>query len=226
MEIKGSGNKYYEVDLVELTCTCRDWTCRKHNFPRGDKRRLCKHLIEAIELNTLIPQSNSNQLPNGDFRGIDEDVMKSLSTHLSENDIVTACTICGDYWRGCSYQTEYIPIVIQLTYDTIPYELLDNLVTKLGYKVNTDKSYGIHRYYEGINPIHIIISKPSEFLFRMIYYSLGRDRFMRLCSTSLRKLGLGLSEIGFINKNNEVVDMNVSTEEELRDLLGIKSLTD
>lgn len=226
MEIKGSGNKYYEVNITELTCTCRDWTCRKHNFPRGDKRRLCKHLIEAIELNTMIPQVNSNQLPNGDFRIINKGEIDKLSTHLSKDDIVIAHAICGDYWRGGTYQTEYIPIVVQLTYDTIPYELLDRIITNLGYKLDINKTYGIHRYYDSNNPLHVIISKPNEFLFRMIYHSIGRDKFMRLSSTSLRKLGIGLSEIGFINKNNEVIDMNISTEEELRNLLGIDSLTD
>ena len=62
MEIRGSGNKYYEVNISELTCTCRDWTCRRHNFPKGDNKRLCKHLVEAIELDSLI-NSNSIKFP-------------------------------------------------------------------------------------------------------------------------------------------------------------------
>lgn len=37
----------YIVNLGEITCTCPDWTKQRHNFPKNDPRRLCKHLVKA-----------------------------------------------------------------------------------------------------------------------------------------------------------------------------------
>lgn len=222
MKIKGSGNKYYEVDLNELTCTCRDWTCRKHNFPKGDKRRLCKHLTEAMELNSLIPQSYPTRLP--ELIPIVKDEMIKISSLLNHDDAIIAYSICGEYYEGKTYQSDYIPIVIQMTYDTIPYEYIDQVMNKLNYSLISDLSYGMKRYYKGTNALLLIISNSNEFLFRTIYNELGRDRFMKLSSLCIRKLSLSLTELGFMDKDKNIVDMNISTEEELCELLGINSL--
>lgn len=225
MEIKGSGNKYYEVDLNELTCTCRDWTCRKHNFPKGDKRRLCKHLVEAMELNVLIPQPYPTKF-SGELIPIDRELVKKLMIQFHNDDAIIAFSVCGEYYEGKTYQSDYLPIVIQYTYDEIPVNHIDKIFTLLGYEVNNNMTHGIHRYYDGRNPLHIIISKSNEFLFRTVYHELGRDKFLKLSSAALRKLGMKLTELGFIDKNRSLVDMDVSTEEELCDLLGIRSLAD
>jgi hypothetical protein len=221
MEIKGSGNKYYEVDLNELTCTCRDWTCRKHNFPKGDKRRLCKHLIEAIELNTLIPQTYPTKL--ADLIPFDKNEVMRLVSTLNKDDAITSVSVCGEYHAGKTYQSDYLPIVIQVTYN-IPYDHFDKLMKSLNYDPVTELTYGTKRYYNGRNPLQLIISTTNEYLFKTIYHDLGRDGFMKLCSLCIRKLGLSMTEIGFMNKNKEIVDMDVSTEEELCDLLGLRSL--
>lgn len=43
----------YYVNLSELSCTCKDWALERFIYNKDDPRRLCKHLIEKIDLNTL-----------------------------------------------------------------------------------------------------------------------------------------------------------------------------
>ena len=220
MEIRGSGNKYYDVNISELTCTCRDWTCRRHNFPKGDNKRLCKHLVEAIELDSLI-NSNSIKFP-GIPKLINYDEIRLLSNSLRDNDIILSYSICGEYYRRNKYITEYIPIVVKFTYDTMPYELMDKAFT--GYMLSSTLDNGRKRIYNGDVPLLIIISN-NNFLFESIYYELKKDEFIRLSSISDKVLGLRITENGFINDKNELINMNISTEEELCNLLKIEGLT-
>lgn len=52
-----SSSNSYLVDMDELSCQCRDWTDRRHNYPSKDPRRLCKHIIGAIMGEGGFPQS-------------------------------------------------------------------------------------------------------------------------------------------------------------------------
>lgn len=220
MEIRGSGNKYYEVNISELTCTCRDWTCRRHNFPKGDNKRLCKHLVEAIELDSLI-NSNSIKFP-GVPKLTNYEKIRLLSDSLRNTDIILSHSICGEYYRRGKYITEYIPIVVKFTYDTISYNMMDEALT--GYNLSSTSDNGKKRIYNGDLPLLIIISN-DNFLFKSIYYELKKDEFIRLSSISDKILGLRITENGFINNKNELINMNISTEDELCNLLKIDGLT-
>lgn len=220
MEIKGSGNKYYEVNLDDLTCTCRDWTCRRHNFSKSDKRRLCKHLSEAIEISSTI---NTDSMTLGDSKPMNTSEVMRLSDTLRNEDIILRHSICGEYYRRCNYQTEFLPIVLKLTYNEIPRSMIDGLFINLGYtKIRSSVDENI-RYYNGVTPLLVLICN-ENFLFQSVFYELTKDQFIRLSSISYRKLGVKLTKDGFVDNKNKLIDMKVSTEDEICDLLEIDSL--
>lgn len=220
MEIKGSGNKYYEVNLDDLTCTCRDWTCRRHNFSKNDKRRLCKHLSEAIEISSTM---NTNSMILENSKPMNTSEVIRLSDALRNEDIILKYSVCGEYYRRCNYQTEFLPIVVKLTYNEIPRLMIDNIFVNLGYtKVRNSVDENI-RYYNGVTPLLVLICN-ENFLFQSIFYELTKDQFIRLSSISYRKLNIKLTKDGFVNNENKLIDMKVSTENEICELLGIDSL--
>lgn len=219
MKIKGSGNNYYEVDLNDLTCTCKDWSCRRHNFSKDDDRRLCKHLIEAMDTWLLI-KPNSLDFPGG-HRLINKDKIIELSSILSEHPFVISHSIGGDYFRRSIYQKDFIPIVVRLTYDSLPFEVIDSALE--GYHLIGTLDDGKKRFYDGDMPIVIVISNHNYF-FKEMYYELSTDEFIRLSSISHKVLGLRLTENGFIDKKNKIIDMDVSNEDDLCDLLMISDL--
>lgn len=42
-----SSDQYYDVDLIKLTCTCKDYIMRKAKI-----KGMCKHILKAIKENT------------------------------------------------------------------------------------------------------------------------------------------------------------------------------
>ena len=52
-----TGNEEYKIDVLEITCTCPDFSDRRSGFNRDDPRRLCKHLIRALLENGELPES-------------------------------------------------------------------------------------------------------------------------------------------------------------------------
>lgn len=221
VEIKGSKGKFYEVDLSDLSCNCKDWTCRRHNFVKGDRRRLCKHLIEALELTQSLPSDNIEFQSKKEF---DIEFIKRLSSKLRESDLIVRHQICGEYARGSKYQTTYVPIVISLTNPNISRSLLDKLMEDIGlYSINGYDG-GMKRYYKGKMPCVLILAN-QDFLFRTLINNLERRKFIRLSSICKDKLGMKLTEVGFM-KDNEIVYLDISTEDELCEILGIDNLAD
>ena len=43
----------YSVDIDGLSCTCKDWIEIRSNYSKDDPRRLCKHIIQIIDVNNL-----------------------------------------------------------------------------------------------------------------------------------------------------------------------------
>lgn len=58
-DIEKVNNSDYETDINNLTCTCKNWTLLRSQFPIDDPRRLCKHLIKKIDINKM--DSNLNR---------------------------------------------------------------------------------------------------------------------------------------------------------------------
>ncbi|HWQ93441.1 MAG TPA: SWIM zinc finger family protein [Clostridia bacterium] len=53
-EIESSdGADSYKVDLSASSCTCPDWMDRRSEFPPGDLRRCCKHVIAVLHRNRV-----------------------------------------------------------------------------------------------------------------------------------------------------------------------------
>ena len=44
----------YETNLKNLTCSCEDWKQTKQEYPLDDPRRLCKHIINKLDINNLL----------------------------------------------------------------------------------------------------------------------------------------------------------------------------
>lgn len=206
MKIKGSGNKYYDVNIEELTCTCRDWTCRRHNFSKDNPRRLCKHLTEAIELNKLVTSSDDTMLS-------DNSETYSLSKKLKESDYIIRYNIA----KRC--YDSLLPIVVRLTYNTMPYDIIDEVLGD-DYHLVTTYNNGLRRVYDGPIKLLVVISN-YNYPFQSLYYRLGREKFIELSSTIIRRRGLKLTENGLLDGNNEIIDLNISTEEEIYYLIDM-----
>jgi hypothetical protein len=43
----------YNTDIVKLTCSCPDWKDRRWQYKLNDPRRLCKHIINKLDINNL-----------------------------------------------------------------------------------------------------------------------------------------------------------------------------
>ena len=44
---------FYDVDIVNQSCTCNDWILERSNYSKDDPRRLCKHIISTLDINHL-----------------------------------------------------------------------------------------------------------------------------------------------------------------------------
>lgn len=56
VEVKGSGDEPYRVDIWQLSCTCGDFTKTRTEFPANDIRRLCKHQVSVITNSKQVDQ--------------------------------------------------------------------------------------------------------------------------------------------------------------------------
>lgn len=205
MDIKGSGNKYYSVNMQDLTCTCKDWTCRRHNFPVGDTRRICKHLKEAFDLNSYL------DIENNLLESIDEDEVSRISNIMNSDNNVFRYEICSKPVknRKCS------SLIFRLFKDIDNYE--GSLAYSLGYKNISDE--GVYLNEDKKSYIKIERCTPSNYLFRKLFYSRSIDDLVKISSISYGKFGYKLTKDGFINESGDVVDLNIFTEEDLSELL-------
>lgn len=46
----------YDVDVVNQSCTCNDWILERSNYPKDDPRRLCKHIINQLDIDNLFSE--------------------------------------------------------------------------------------------------------------------------------------------------------------------------
>lgn len=53
-EVIGSSGDRYVVNLVEMSCTCPDWTESRIRFARPDIRRACKHIAKQISFDRFV----------------------------------------------------------------------------------------------------------------------------------------------------------------------------
>ena len=56
---------FYEVDLAEQTCTCRDFTKKKSDMPKNDIRRFCEHLMSEFNQRDLFERTEHRTLMVG-----------------------------------------------------------------------------------------------------------------------------------------------------------------
>ena len=56
-------------------------------------------------------------------------------------------------------------------------------------------------------------------MFQSLYYRTNKDDLIKISSDLVESSGLYLTEYGIVDKDNKIVDMNISTDEELFDLL-------
>jgi hypothetical protein len=220
MEIKGSGSKYYEVNLEELTCSCRDWICRRHNFSKMDDRRLCKHLLEAIELSSVYNSFNIPTLNSPRIVGVNN--LDLLNDLLLNSNLVIKYVI-GKKLISNSYTNKYIPVIIEyVNYINAGLNVFENSNPNCRYRFIRNAELG--ELYDGDIPLIVIPATADNFLFKSLYFSLSYDEYMKLSSISFKRLNLKLSMDGFIDKNGKIVDMKIYTKEELYRLLGIEEI--
>lgn len=192
MKIKGSKDRFYEVNVENQTCTCKDWSCRRHNFPIGDEKRLCKHLKEAIRLmSTYSPLKSQFTVPEDLIHRIE-----SMPSVLSFNAL-------GD------------TLLVELLEGTS----LNDLLMYLGCSQAGDNMY----VYEFMT-FRVIECNSYNYLFRRLFYSLSKDKYIELSSVIIHRWGYVLTPDGLIDQNANFVDLDIHSEEELYDILGLSVL--
>lgn len=212
-KIKGSKD-YYSVDLDKLTCTCKDFTCRRHNYSINDPNRLCKHIKEALELNKLKPACNITSLNKKVFNR--SEVSLFLNNYiipiLKKDNNILKFDVVGDYRRGLQEINELI-IVIRVIYKEIS-TLLGSLFSKLF----SDNYKEIYKSDNGLN-IEVVKVDDNSYPFK-VFDLTGNWEFLVMIKSVSRKLGLELNECGF-TKNEILLDTDIGNESEIFEYLGI-----
>lgn len=192
MRIKGSKDKFYEVDVESQTCTCKDWSCRRHNFPIGNEKRLCKHLKEAISL------MSTYSLPKTQFI-----IPGELINRLRSTPPVLSFNALGDI------------LLVRLLEGTV----LSQLLMYLGCN-----QVGSDQYVYGFMTFRVIECDSYNYLFRRLFYSLSKDEYIELSSVISHRWGYTLTPDGLIGQDGNFVDLDLHSEEELYDILGLSTL--
>ena len=211
LKIKGSGNKYYTVDLENETCTCKDFTCRKHHYSIGDPRRQCKHIREAIELSENI---ETNYYYNSKPRESLNKLVDYINEVLSSNNDIIRYNICGDWRRGLDYISELNVSLRVLNSESLvlPFESsIINLVENRG-------SFMRYELTNGLNMnIHVVDN--SSYPFKVLFLT-GSNEFLVMMKSVALKKNLLLTDEGFMN-NSEVVEFDIGNESEIFEYLGM-----
>lgn len=211
LKIKGSGNKYYTVDLENETCTCKDFTCRKHHYSIGDPRRQCKHIKEAIELSENI---ETNYYYNSKPRESLNKLVDYINEVLSSNNDIIRYNICGDWRRGLDYISELNVSLRVLNSESLvlPFESsIINLVENRG-------SFMKYELTNGLNMnIHVVDN--SSYPFKVLFLT-GSNEFLVMMKSVALKKNLLLTDEGFMN-NSEVVEFDIGNESEIFEYLGM-----
>lgn len=196
MRIKGSGSNYYQVNLEDRTCSCKDWTCRRHNFPYDSPMRLCKHLKEAMELSknsngfmASNPSTNESQLLN----------------QLNSNKYILRYTMSNGY------------LLLRVLEDGSKYSNVDSIMKSLGFKRTSENTYS-----NGYKSLIVIRCNCDNYLFNRMYYSMSRDKYIELSSEILHRWNYKLTKEGLIDKEGKLMDFDLRTEEELSEVLEVR----
>lgn len=57
--IKEARNHFYDIDIINQTCACTDYTSDRYKYEKNDIRRLCPHLSKIIQQRGLIKRSKN-----------------------------------------------------------------------------------------------------------------------------------------------------------------------
>lgn len=213
LKIKGSGDKYYKVDLENETCTCKDFTCRKHHFSVGDPRRQCKHIREAIELSENI--TTDNNYYNGKPRDSLNKLIKYINEVLSSNNNIIRYNICGDWRRGLDYIKEIDISLRVLNSESLilPFESsIVNLVENKGSFMKYELTNGLFMN------IHLV--DDESYPFKVLFLT-GSNEFLVMMKSVAMKKKLLLTDKGFMSNKEEVMEFDIGNESEIFEYLGM-----
>lgn len=209
IQIKGSRG-YYSVDINNLTCTCKDFTCRRHHYPLDDPKRLCKHIREAIELQKDVSPSNSINLFD---RHISERYLNSIMPVLESDNNILRFQVVGDYRRKLPEISEIV-IVVRVLYKNI----LTSLTNDQFRLISCDDKEEIYVTDCGLQ-IRVIKIDDNSYPFEVLSLT-GSSNFIIMLKSSALKFGLELNECGF-KKDNNILDTDIGNEEDIFEYLGL-----
>lgn len=224
IEVKGSGNRYYKVDLDNVTCTCSDFLHRRSKFDKTDDRRLCKHIREAIEISSRITTSNqqSNALSKVYLdREYVSKIIDILLNVLYASGNILLCQVCGEYRRKEPMISDKIPIILVLAKDELCSEMF-SILKSSGYWTVLNESHNSLDIMndKGLNILIKIVS--GEDFSYSVMYNTGSTNFMvKLESTLKRKYKQYLNENGIFDENGKKCDYELSSEEEIFNYVGL-----
>lgn len=243
IEIKGSKDKYYEVDLNLMTCSCRDFTYRKCHHEIGTQERLCKHLKEAIilveKLKVLHFSSSDERMDYLTCSNLDQGLIERVKTDLpgimdSINDVILYRL--GDISMKYSVgRVPVLPLIILPAYDEKTsirmgtFSAIINGLKSSGYEVvslsemSPDGHTKPDRSVIGVgypNSIRIMpVLAGYNFDYKSLFYTSSIEFMMKLISISNR-MGLELTESGFKTEDGDLLGEEW-TESEIFDYLGL-----
>lgn len=248
IEIKGSKDKYYEVDLNLMTCSCRDFTYRKCHHEIGSLERLCKHLKEAIiivdKLKALHFSSSEERMDYLTRSDLDQGLIEKIKTDLpkvmdSIDDIILYRL--GDISMKYSVgKVPVLPLIILPAYDdrSVRCSTVSSIINGLKEIGPYDLSISDMSSDGSMKPDRSVIEILSKkvvghlstlrilpilagynFDYKSLFYTSSLEFMTKLISISSR-MDLELTGSGFRTENGDLLGEEW-TESEIFDYLGL-----
>lgn len=215
----------YDIDLVKVTCTCRDFEYRRKHHPIGNEERLCKHLWEYEEhLNIVQKQVPMDLDPDGKTRVTyevaKEHYLKIIPSMilLQNSGVINKFEFCGSFRRMCDRVSDLDVLIVLNTGKELELE-------KYYDQLESDES--ITKRWRGLKKATYIINDfqidfkivPEEsWYFATMHYTGSKAENIRLRIIA-NKLGYTLNEYGLFDESGTSV-LQPTSEKDIYAYLG------
>ena len=222
IEIKGSGNKYYNVDLDNITCNCSDFLHRRCKFDKTDDRRLCKHLREALELSSSISIQTTSAV---NIRSFDRDYVSSIinliMNVLESSGNILLSQVCGEYRRNEKFISNTIPIIFVVFKDNLISQMFDILKSMSDWTKTYETNNILNMRNKFGLELSIKIVQGEEFSYSVLYNTGPKEFLIKLESTLKRKYNQYMSESGITDITGSRVYPELFSENEIFNYVGL-----
>lgn len=219
-EVQGSGKTPYQLNLKEVTCTCRDFTMRRRHKQIGDEGRLCKHLRQfADEINnTQTDDDGKVRYPREKFFKVIETITQARNL-FTENDGIGRIEPCGSYRRK-KRMLHDLDVVVEC-HDLGQLNKFFDFLIELGavklWRGDKKFSCKIHDLQ-----VDFLITDDISYPFAVLHFTGSKSHNIKLRGIAKRK-GLGLNEYYFKGVPQRPANKIIyKTEEDIFKELGVE----